>query len=265
MADLFTTPNVGAVAAAAAAGGLNPDAAASPAQLKALAAQFEALLMGQLLREMQQSMFEEDGGESSGMSSGPLADTLFAEVSLALSRSGGLGLGTSLIEPLTRQAGVADAASAATAPLAATSLAGASLAQPADADAAASMPGRLTSGYGWRRDPIDGQMRFHRGLDLAMRIGEDVPAARTGEVEFAGEQPGYGLTVVVKHDARTSTRYAHLSEILVRTGDAVEAGATIARSGASGRATGPHLHVEVLEDGRPVEPSAIKVRRRVAD
>ena len=116
------------------------------------------------------------------------------------------------------------------------------------------MPGRLSSAYGWRRDPINGSVKFHNGLDLAMPVGQDVPAARPGEVAFAGELSGYGLTVVVRHDDRTSTRYAHLSEILVEPGDAVKAGETIAKSGATGRTTGPHLHFEVLEDGRPVNP-----------
>jgi murein DD-endopeptidase MepM/ murein hydrolase activator NlpD len=101
---------------------------------------------------------------------------------------------------------------------------------------------------------MSGATKFHNGIDLAMPVGDDVPAARAGEVISAGELPGYGKTVVVKHDDTTSTRYAHLSTILVTPGDMVAAGQTIARSGASGKATGPHLHFEVLRDGRSVDP-----------
>ncbi len=87
-----------------------------------------------------------------------------------------------------------------------------------------------------------------------MPVGDDVPAARAGEVTFAGNLAGYGKTVVVRHSATTSTRYAHLSEILVKPGDTVVAGQAIARSGASGKATGPHLHFEVLREGESVDP-----------
>ena len=117
------------------------------------------------------------------------------------------------------------------------------------------MPGRVSSSYGWRKDPIDGQTKFHKGVDLAMPVGHDVPAARKGEVAFAGEVNGYGLTVVVRHDDQTATRYAHLSQILVNPGDTVSAGQTIALSGSSGKSTGPHLHFEVIEAGQSVDPS----------
>jgi murein DD-endopeptidase MepM/ murein hydrolase activator NlpD len=114
---------------------------------------------------------------------------------------------------------------------------------------------RVTSSYGWRRDPIDGAMRLHKGTDLAMAHGQEVPAARAGAVAFAGELPGYGLTVLINHDAGRATRYAHLSELMVKAGDVVAEGQVVARSGASGRATGPHLHFELLEHGQPVDPA----------
>jgi len=71
------------------------------------------------------------------------------------------------------------------------------------------------------------------------------------------ELSGYGLTVVVDHGGGIATRYAHLSEVNVKVGDTVQAGQDIARSGASGRATGPHLHFEVLEAGQPVDPRSV--------
>jgi murein DD-endopeptidase MepM/ murein hydrolase activator NlpD len=239
------------------------DSRQSPEQLRALAAQFESLLLGQMLKEMRQSMFSDDAeGDGAGFGSGPLADTIFSELSVALARSGGMGLTTSLMGPLMAQAGIApealgaDAAVPAEIPLpAGLDLPAASPIAAPMAAVAAAMPGRMSSGYGWRKDPINGQAKFHKGVDIAMPVGGDVPSARGGEVTFAGEMNGYGLTVVVKHDERTSTRYAHLSEILVTPGDQVTAGQTIAHSGATGRVTGPHLHFEVIEGGVAVDPS----------
>jgi murein DD-endopeptidase MepM/ murein hydrolase activator NlpD len=97
--------------------------------------------------------------------------------------------------------------------------------------------------------------------------------AAGGRVVFAGEQGGYGQSVVVEHAPGLQTRYAHLSAISVRPGDQVPAGSQVGRVGQSGRATGPHLHFEVLEQGRRVDPAtgaarlaaALKVQRPVAD
>jgi murein DD-endopeptidase MepM/ murein hydrolase activator NlpD len=115
--------------------------------------------------------------------------------------------------------------------------------------------GRATSGFGWRQDPFTSATRFHRGTDIAMPVGQDVPVAQAGKVTFAGEQAGYGLTVLVEHGSGLSTRYAHLSQTLVTAGDQVTLGQTIGKSGATGRATGPHLHFEVLAQGSPIDPS----------
>ncbi len=123
-------------------------------------------------------------------------------------------------------------------------------------DSARSLAGRISSSYGWRKDPLNGDLKFHKGADIAMPVGQEVPAARPGQVSFAGELPGYGLTVVVDHGDRMATRYAHLSALSAGVGDAVRAGEVIGRSGATGRATGPHLHFEVLADGQPVDPTA---------
>jgi len=240
---------------------LSSDSRQSPEQLRALAAQFESLLLGQMLKEMRQSMFSDDEEDGASFGSGPLADTIFSELSVALARSGGMGLTTSLMGPLMAQAGITPEAAGAEIGMPAEIPLPAGLELPATspiaapmAAVAAAMPGRMSSGYGWRKDPINGVAKFHKGVDIAMPVGEDVPSARGGEVTFAGEVNGYGLTVVVKHDERTSTRYAHLSEILVTPGEQVTAGQTIAHSGATGRVTGPHLHFEVIEDGETVDP-----------
>jgi len=231
----------------------------SPEQLRALAAQFESMLLGQMLKQMRQSMFSDDEDKEGGFGSGPLADTIFSELSVALRRSGGMGLTRSLMGPLMAQAGISagaidPVASAGEIPLPSGLDLPSTSPIAAPMAAVASLPGRLSSAYGWRKDPMNGEAKFHSGVDLAMPVGQDVPSARGGEVTFAGELKGYGKTVVVKHDDRTSTRYAHLSEILVSPGDAVNAGQTIALSGSSGRSTGPHLHFEVIRDGQSVDP-----------
>jgi murein DD-endopeptidase MepM/ murein hydrolase activator NlpD len=112
----------------------------------------------------------------------------------------------------------------------------------------------VTSGFGWRRDPIDGRVRFHKGIDLHAAYGVPVTTPAAGRVVFAGTHGGYGMTVVVEHPGGVRTRYAHLSLAEVSEGDEVRAGQVIGRTGQSGRATGPHLHFEVLAGGEPVDP-----------
>ncbi len=112
----------------------------------------------------------------------------------------------------------------------------------------------VTSAYGWRPDPIEGARRFHAGTDVRAAYGQPILAATEGVVTFAGERSGYGLVVTVDHGNGLETRYAHLSAASVKAGTRVGAGEVIAQAGASGRATGPHLHFEVWQDGRPVDP-----------
>ncbi len=242
------------VASAAAAS--ESAASAAPAQqekLRALAAQFESMLLSQMLREMRASMF--DDSEDTGFSSGPLSDTLFTELSLALSRAGGVGLGQSVMGPLERLADESNGVAPVAGPI--RGLGDPAVTLRSLSETGLPVAGRVTSGYGWRQDPIDGSRAFHKGTDIALPIGHEVPAARPGQVTFAGELPGYGLTVVVQHDGEMATRYAHLSEANVRAGDVVAAGQVIAKSGASGRATGAHLHFEWLQGGQPVDPKAV--------
>ena len=92
---------------------------------------------------------------------------------------------------------------------------------------------------------------------MALPVGHDVPTLQAGTVAFAGEQPGYGLTVLVDHGKNLTTRYAHLSSVDVKAGDPVQTGQVIAKSGASGRATGAHLHFEVTQSGKTVNPAEI--------
>ena len=107
-------------------------------------------------------------------------------------------------------------------------------------------------------------------MDLRAAYGEPIGAADAGTVVFAGEQHGYGQTVVVEHANGIRTRYAHLSSVSTEAGAGVQAGEAIGRAGRSGRATGTHLHFEVTKDGRPVDPhnfpgGALKPERVTAD
>ena len=121
-----------------------------------------------------------------------------------------------------------------------------------------------SSAFGWRSDPFRGRRKFHNGVDLRAAYGTEVPTAAPGKVTFAGERGGYGLLVVVEHPNGVETRYAHLSSTAVQPGDSVAAGQTIGRVGSSGRSTGPHLHFEVLLDGKRVNPEQIAATRATA-
>lgn len=120
---------------------------------------------------------------------------------------------------------------------------------------ASPVPGRESSGFGWRRDPIHHRTKFHKGTDFRAPHGTPVYAAGAGRIVFAGQQRGYGNILYVDHGGGVVTRYAHLSRFETRAGTLVEAGRLIGRVGATGRATGPHLHFEVRLGERAIEPT----------
>jgi len=98
------------------------------------------------------------------------------------------------------------------------------------------------------------QMQFHKGLDIAVAYGSPVKCAAAGKVIFAGVKGGYGNCVIVEHGNGLATLYGHLSEILVEANDRVKVGQIIAKSGNTGRSTGPHLHYEVHKNNQPINP-----------
>jgi murein DD-endopeptidase MepM/ murein hydrolase activator NlpD len=117
---------------------------------------------------------------------------------------------------------------------------------------------RISSHYGYRIHPIKNRRIFHKGVDYAAGHGTPVVAAAAGCVEFANWHGGYGRCVVISHDNSFKTRYGHLSHCNVRVGQYVKQGDVIGRVGATGVASGPHLHYEIMKNGHHTNPLNIK-------
>jgi len=111
-----------------------------------------------------------------------------------------------------------------------------------------------TSSYGYRRDPFNGALAFHSGIDFPGRSGQAILTAAPGRVSYVGPRQGYGNVVEVDHGKGLMTRYAHLSGYAVKVGQDVKRGQNIARMGSTGRSTGTHLHFEVRVNGAAVNP-----------
>lgn len=122
--------------------------------------------------------------------------------------------------------------------------------------------GWMSSKYGNRLDPFTGKSAWHAGVDFAGKKNSEVVAVAGGVVTHASKRSGYGLMVEITHGDGYVTRYGHHSELLVSVGDIVKRGDVIGRMGSSGRATGPHVHFEVLKDGRHLDPARYVARRR---
>jgi murein DD-endopeptidase MepM/ murein hydrolase activator NlpD len=118
--------------------------------------------------------------------------------------------------------------------------------------------GVVTSRVGWRHDPIDGSMRHHNGVDIAIPTGTSVKAVAAGRVMESGWHGGYGNLVTIDHGDGTFSMYGHNSQLAVRAGDMVEAGQVVALSGSTGRSTGPHLHFEFWKNGANLTESYLQ-------
>lgn len=112
----------------------------------------------------------------------------------------------------------------------------------------------ITSGFGRRADPFGGGAAWHKGIDFSARTGDPVMAVADGVVSFSGVRSGYGKVVEIDHGNGYVTRYAHNSANIVQVGDLVRVGQQIARAGSTGRSTGAHVHFEVWENGRVMNP-----------
>jgi murein DD-endopeptidase MepM/ murein hydrolase activator NlpD len=124
----------------------------------------------------------------------------------------------------------------------------------------------ITSTFGTRKDPLLGTAAFHSGMDFRASVGDPVKATAFGKVVSSGRNGGYGNMVEIDHGNGLTTRYAHMSRLLVSEGDDVEPGTVVGLAGSTGRSTGPHLHYEVRKDSGAVDPSAfIRAGRKIED
>ncbi len=113
---------------------------------------------------------------------------------------------------------------------------------------------RITSPYGYRRDPFTGHVGFHDGVDIGASYGDPAYTTADGVVEYTGYDSSHGENIIVRHANGLKTRYLHLSKILVSEGDKVNKGDKIGLIGSTGRSTGPHLHYEVIKSGVIINP-----------
>ncbi len=244
-----------------------------PRRVAELAHQFESLFIGQMLRQMRQSltMAGDDEDDKSSKPFEAMTDQMDTALAQNLSENGGLGIAQVIIDAFNQQQaskapGAVARAKAGSAPVSVpltTPRAQAALPSSAAPTAMPLPASHVTSKFGWRSDPLTGQTKFHKGVDLRAAYGQPVTSVASGKVVQAGAEGGYGLSVVVEHGSGIRTRYAHLSEVSVKAGDPVADGETIGKAGQSGRSTGPHLHFEILADGRPVDPVEAAQRFKV--
>ncbi len=238
-------------------------------RLTRVAQEFESMLMLQMLKEMRKagSWDDENEKDSSGYGAQTMFETIDMELAGHLTRAQGLGLGKQLLEALEKMHPEGKTRG--------SKEIGGSIKQdppyvaPTNEPALEVPTGKVTSGFGWRADPFHGAAKFHRGIDIRAAYGQDIPSAASGRVVSAGTEGGYGQTVVIEHAGGIRTRYAHLSTTLVAAGEEVRDGQVVGRAGHSGRATGTHLHFEVMTaSGEPLNPeqfAGLKAEGLVAD
>jgi murein DD-endopeptidase MepM/ murein hydrolase activator NlpD len=122
--------------------------------------------------------------------------------------------------------------------------------------------GWISSYYGMRTNPFTGKLQLHKGMDFAGKSGSHVLAVAGGVVTWSSKRYGYGNLVEINHGNGFVTRYGHNKENLVQVGDTVNKGQEIALMGSTGRSTGPHVHFEVLQNGRQINPQRFVQRLR---
>ncbi len=114
--------------------------------------------------------------------------------------------------------------------------------------------GWISSYYGMRTNPFTGKLQFHKGMDFAAKAGSNILAVAGGVVTWSSKRYGYGNLVEINHGNGYVTRYGHNKENLVNVGDTVKKGQIVSLMGSTGRSTGPHVHFEVLQNGRQIDP-----------
>lgn len=251
-----------------------------PRALKAVAREMEALFAHEMIKAMRQTV---KVSSDSGLG-GDMYMSMFDLELARLMAERGMGLQQMLLKELERNVGTPQEAASTPEPPAvenrppASPVQGTALPQPekpevteetssAPGAGLESMPvaGSISSGFGLRKHPVRGDVRFHHGIDIAAAAGTEIYPARNGRVVFSGEQPGYGNIVIVSHGDGLVTKYAHNSVNLVRVGAEVTTDTPIGRVGSTGLSTGPHLHFEVIRSGTSVNPVTLMARERAKE
>lgn len=119
---------------------------------------------------------------------------------------------------------------------------------------------RISSKFGNRKHPIHGRMAMHKGVDYAAKLGTPIHAAADGIIEYVGNNGGYGKYIRIRHENNYSTCYAHISKFNadIKSGSKVKQGEVIAYVGSTGAATGPHLHYEIIHNGKHIDPLTVE-------
>ena len=232
--------------------------AEDPRNLKEASQALEALLIKQMLTAS-------GAFKGSSVAGSSLHHEMFAEVIAdTISKTGGFGLAEQIersLDPSGKMSAPLPLPLAPTSPHAASAKQPAAPLAPRTSSSKLSgeiAPGaRLSSGYGHRVDPIDGDDRFHSGIDLAASEGSPIYASADGTVTRVGDRAGYGNAVEIDHGDHISTVYGHASQLCVQQGERVVKGQLIAKIGHTGRATGSHLHFEVRNHGKTIDPSKV--------
>jgi murein DD-endopeptidase MepM/ murein hydrolase activator NlpD len=203
----------------------------------------QGLFFQMLMKEMQK------GQSSSLLGDGPAASLTKDMLSQVVAKHLGEQVDLGLTDRLTEQMGQAVQMNRGR-PLSGS---GRGLVAPVD--------GRISSRYGFRSDPLTGQRRFHEGLDIAAPAGSPIRSISPGLVVHAGVLGDYGLSVKVRQNDGTLVIYGHCENVEVKAGYRVEPGQVLGQVGATGRATGPHLHLEVRAGGRSRNPEQVLANR----
>lgn len=218
--------------------------------------EFESFLLYYLIKTMRETVQESDlfGNRRSEQVYRTMLDEQIAN---RLAERGGLGIGDVIYRQIGEEGG-SELPLPSPQPEPLRSVAPETFfkkALPDDPEFTLRLEARVSSPFGRRRDPITGENRMHKGIDLAVPAGTPVRAPADGTVVFSGEMRGYGKVVVLRHGDGTETVYGHNRSNTCTEGDTVRKGDVIAHVGMTGRATGPHLHFEVRKGDEVVDPT----------
>jgi len=229
-------------------------------ELKGATQQFEALFVGYLMKVMRSTVDEADP-EATSFGKDIYTEMFDSEIASNISKTQSLGIGDLLYHQLEQLETGSAVGSADVPPDSRNDSRNDESRAVIDRANSVASAIPVSSAFGIRKDPIDGSMKFHEGIDLAAPAGTPFRSVDSGTVVFAGLLGTFGNTVMVEHRNGDRTLYAHASSVLVRAGQEVGPDQVIGTVGSTGRATGPHLHFELRRNGENVNPNEILALR----